>query len=216
MAPTGMVSGRLDDYYFKLYESSGKTGRELIEFALDILSKKDPALVNIRLDEIKKQRNSLDLEEKQLKEGINIGIDIPDKAETPLFDIIEAVERYCEYNSNENEIVTPHDVKDQIIVDIIAARKSNINIREIRDYFNEKYPIEINDIEINDIEIDYVVELRSAVKQVKINFENNKKIYSRQKGWHSIDEVDLDFIKIKTKNFNVDPLDVAKELGISV
>jgi len=213
MAPTGMVSGRLDDYYFKLYESSGKTGRELLEFALDILSKKDPALVSIRLDEIQKQRNLLDVEEKQLKEGIDIGISIPDKAETPFFDVIEAVERYCELQSNEIDIVTPHDVEDNIILDVISSRKSKINISSVRDYFEKKYPTEVEE-EIHEITIDHGIELRSAVKQVQVAFENNKNIYSKQRGWHSIEDVDFDFIKIKTKNFNVDPLDVAKELGI--
>lgn len=213
--PSGMVSGRLDDYYTKLYESSGKTGRELVEFALDILSKKDPALVSIRLDEIQKQRNLLDIEEKQLKEGIDIGIDIPDKAETPLFDVIEAIERYCELHSNETTLVTPHNVKDNIIGDIIITNKSKITIKEVRDYFEEKYPI-AEEEEIHEIIIDHGIELRSAVKQVRSAFENNKNIYSRQRGWHSIEDVDFDFIKIKTKNFNVDPNDVAEELGIHV
>lgn len=214
MAPSGMVSGRLDDYYLRLHEASGKTGRELLEFALDILSKKDPALVSIRLDEIKKQRKLLDIEEKQLKEGIDIGIDMPETAETPFFNVIEAVERYCDRKTNNNKIVTPHDLSDTLIGDIILAKKAKINIKEVRDYFEDKYPITDDEHRVLEIDMDHSFELSSAVNQVKSAFENNKNIYLSQRGWHSIEDVDIDFIKIKTKNFNVDPEDVAQELGI--
>ena len=214
MVSNGMVSGRLDDYYFKLYESSEKTGRELLEFALDILSKKDPALVSIRLDEIKKQRHLLDLEEKQLKEGIDIGIDIPDKAETPFFSVIEAVERYCDNKTSSDTIITPHDLEDVIILDIISANKARINIKEVRDYFDEKYPVVENN-KIHEIEIDYDRELITAVKTVKNDFENHRLIYGKR-NWESVEDIDFNVMKSKIKNFNVDPVDVAKELGISV
>lgn len=209
------VGGRLDDYHQQLFDKCNMSGKELLEFALDILAKKDPSLIELQLNKINEKRRALDLEEASLKKGINIGIEM-DSIEIPVDPIDSIVDAIEEFYSRLNfaDYPTIHDMDDNQIAGIIKAYKSKVSVNKIRDILLEKYPLEIDtqDQYVAEIDKDHEIELNDAVKVVKSKFERGFGVYKKKFGWETFEDVSIDYISNLIRNYDVEPEEVLEEL----
>lgn len=72
------IGGRLDDYYLRLYNASGKSAKELLEYALDIIKDRPDLVRELKLEKINLEKLKLNLEQEYLENLLKNPIDFPD------------------------------------------------------------------------------------------------------------------------------------------